>query len=313
MSELGQLLVEARTARGWDLADVEAATRIRQKYLDALENGRFADLPRGAVARGFLRTYARFLDLDVEDLIRRYTQESGDVGNEVPIAEPGKPRLVDYRPLEVELMDTRPTMDWLYWVIALVIVAAIGGGGWWALNRNVGWNPLAAFGPEPTATPTPTATRWVVTATPRPSPTNTATVPAPTSDLLPLPTPTVEPTMTPTPSPTFTPEVVAQIALEMRIAQRAWVKVVVDGEIVEQKTLEAGESRFWEASQSIFIRTGNGAGVILTLNGEELGAMGKVGEVVERVWVVDQGQVTESTSGVIVAPAGPTGTPTPAG
>ena len=39
MSELGRLLSEARTAKGRSLADVEAATRIRQKYLEALENG----------------------------------------------------------------------------------------------------------------------------------------------------------------------------------------------------------------------------------------------------------------------------------
>jgi len=319
MSELGHLLIEARTAKNLSLADVEQATRIRQKYLEALEGAAYDVLPRGATARGFLRSYARFLGLDVDDALRRYAQESGDTGDEVPIAEVGKPRLRDYRPLEVELIDTQRDLGLWRWLIAVVIVAALAGGGWWVLSHNPGWDLLAAFGPAPTATVTETPTRWVVTATPQPTPTVTVTAPPPmpTSDLLPLPTPTVQPTLTPTPRPTATPEVVARIALEMRITQRAWVRVTVDGQDVIETagtTLEAGETRAWEADSSIFIRTGNAAGVNLTLNGEDLGALGKVGEIVERAWIVDQGQVTESTPGAAPPPtAGPSVTPTPSG
>jgi cytoskeleton protein RodZ len=173
MSELGRLLAEARAAKELSLADVEAATRIRQKYLEALETGAYTALPRGAVARGFLRTYARFLGLDEADTLHRYAQESGDTGGHLEIPEPGKPRLTDYRPIEVELSDTRVDLGWLRWVIALLVVAAIAVAVWWALNGNLGWNPLAGLGPAPTATPTapPTATRTaiVVTATAAPT------------------------------------------------------------------------------------------------------------------------------------------------
>ena len=82
------MLREARMARELSLADVESATRIRQKYLEALETGDFAKLPRGAVARRFLRTYAAFLGLDAEDMLLRYGSESGDAGDDVAIAEP---------------------------------------------------------------------------------------------------------------------------------------------------------------------------------------------------------------------------------
>ena len=98
MSELGRILVEARTAKELSLADVEKATRIRQKYLEGFEQGDYASLPRGAVARGFLRTYATYLGLDADDALQRYSQESGDTDEQTPIAEVGKPRLVDYRP-----------------------------------------------------------------------------------------------------------------------------------------------------------------------------------------------------------------------
>ncbi len=320
MSELGRLLRETRTAKQVSLADVEAATRIRQKYLDALERGDFHCLPRGTVARGFLRTYANYLGLDAEAALKKYAEESGDAGINVPIAEPGKPRLVDYRPLEVTLDEGRPATTWWPWALALLLVVVLAVGSWWLLNRDNlswDWNLLRAFGPAPsaTATATATATRWVVTATPKPTETPTQVLPTPTSSLLILPTPTVPPSPTPTPRPTATPEVVARITLELRAAQRAWLRVTVDGQIVEEGVLEAGQTRIWDADQSIVVRTGNAGGVILILNGEELGPMGAIGQVVERAWAVENEQITEKEPGTAAPPTPEpaAATPTPAG
>ena len=309
MSELGRLLNEARTAKEVSMADVEAVTRIRQKYLEALESGEFARLPRGTVARGFLRTYATYLGLDADATLQRYIEESGDTSDDVSIAEPGKPRLADYRPLEVELMDERAGAPWWPWLAALAIIVVLGVAGWWFLNRNPGWNPLRAFGPAPTAMATNTPTRWVVTATPQPTHTPTRPLPTPTSGLLTLPMPTVPPSPTPTPRPTAVPEVVTRISLEVRTTQRSWLRVSVDGQPLEEGTLAADQSRTWEANDSLTIRTGNAGGVILILNGENLGPMGRIGDVAERAWVVDQGEIIETTFGTVA----PTLTPTPAG
>ncbi len=327
MSELGRRLAEARTAKGLSLADVESVTRIRAKWLEALENGEYSKLPRGAVARGFLRTYAAYLGLDVQAVLNLYTDESGDSGDGVFVAEPGKPRLVDYRPLEVELIDIEPGNRWLPWVVAVVVVAVLAAGAWWFLSRNPGWNPLASLAPPAPApaTATSTATAWVVTATPRPA---TMTAPAPeassaaevvpvsTSDILPLPTPTVPSSPTPTPRPSPTPEVVGSaITLELRAeparlgAGRWWT-----ARLSKRASVTANDSRVWEANQSILIRTGNGGGVNLVLNGEDLGPMGNVGQVVERSWVVaDTGEVIEGGSVTPAAPAQPAATATPAG
>jgi cytoskeleton protein RodZ len=326
MSELGRRLAEARTAKGLSLADVESITRIRQKWLEALENGEYSRLPRGAIARGFLRTYAAYLGLDVQAVLNLYADESGDAGDGVFVAEPGKPRLIDYRPLEVELIDDQPDNRWAVWLAAVLVVAALAAAAWWFLNRNPGWNPLAALAPPPpaTATATRTATPWIVTATPlatvtlpAPEPTSAgeAVIPAATSDILPLPTPTVPATPQPTPRPSATPEVVGSaLTAELRALQRSWVRVVVDGAVAEEGFLNAEDARSWDASQSILIRTGNGGGVNLTLNGEDLGPMGNVGQVVERSWVVgDTGEVIESGSVTPAAPVEPTATPSPAG
>ncbi|WP_346344057.1 helix-turn-helix domain-containing protein [Magnetospirillum sulfuroxidans] len=68
----------ARAKTGKTLTEVAALLRIRQPYLLALEEGRNRDLPGGAYAIGFLRTYAEFLGLDGEEMVRRFRAEASD-------------------------------------------------------------------------------------------------------------------------------------------------------------------------------------------------------------------------------------------
>lgn len=99
----------------------------------------------------------------------------------------------------------------------------------------------------------------------------------------------------------------------MRITNRAWVRVVADGAVVTEENLEPGQTRTWEASQSILIRTGNAGGVNLALNGQEYGAMGALGQVVERSWVAEGDRLVEIPVGTSTVPPRRTLTPTPAG
>jgi len=72
VDKLGRRLREAREAKGSTLEEAEDATRIRAHFLESLEAGDFAAFPGGDVqVRGFLRIYARYLDLS-EHLWRHY-------------------------------------------------------------------------------------------------------------------------------------------------------------------------------------------------------------------------------------------------
>lgn len=73
---IGQQLRQAREARSLTLEQVSHTTRMRLRYLQALEVGDFDALPSTAQARGFLRTYAGFLDLDVGKLLEGYETPS---------------------------------------------------------------------------------------------------------------------------------------------------------------------------------------------------------------------------------------------
>jgi cytoskeletal protein RodZ len=70
--EIGNSLREARTRRGVEFAQAEQTTKIRGKYLRALEEDRFDVLPSETYVKGFLRTYADFLGLDGQLYVDEY-------------------------------------------------------------------------------------------------------------------------------------------------------------------------------------------------------------------------------------------------
>ncbi len=72
MFEIGSSLRERRERQQLELSTIEQATRIRAKYLSALEDERFDLLPDPAYAKGFLRTYADYLGLDAQRFVDEY-------------------------------------------------------------------------------------------------------------------------------------------------------------------------------------------------------------------------------------------------
>lgn len=81
---IGATLREARSRRKVDLVDVEAAIKIRVRFLQAIENEEWDALPGGAYTRGFIRTYANYLGLDGERLAEDYRRSTAPPGGERP-------------------------------------------------------------------------------------------------------------------------------------------------------------------------------------------------------------------------------------
>jgi hypothetical protein len=82
--EIGSSLREQRLRRGLELAQVESDTCVRARYLRALEEERFELLPGTAYVRGFLRTYASYLDLDEQRFVDEYNARFAPL-EELPI------------------------------------------------------------------------------------------------------------------------------------------------------------------------------------------------------------------------------------
>jgi cytoskeletal protein RodZ len=92
-------LSAARERKGVDLARAERDTKIRVRYLSALERGDYRDLPGAVYTKGFLRNYAIYLDLDPEDVLRQWRRERGDQVGPEPVIVPPRPLDEPSRPL----------------------------------------------------------------------------------------------------------------------------------------------------------------------------------------------------------------------
>lgn len=77
---VGEILRRAREAQGFSLAEVANALKLNIRQIEALESGRFDELPGLAFTRGFLRNYARLLRLDVAPLLANLDRP-GDVAS----------------------------------------------------------------------------------------------------------------------------------------------------------------------------------------------------------------------------------------
>ncbi len=82
------LLRETRIKQGRDIAVVATTLRIRQPYLQAIEEGRFQDLPGSTYAVGFVRGYAEYLGLDGPEIVRRFKQENSDLAGRAELVFP---------------------------------------------------------------------------------------------------------------------------------------------------------------------------------------------------------------------------------
>jgi len=113
---IGSALRERRDALGATLAEVEAATKIRQKYLSALEADEWQSLPGEVVGRGFLRNYAAYLGLEPTDIIeQRRSLADPSLAGALAVTSEGAEmppmRAVDYRPKDVDLREEPASLE----------------------------------------------------------------------------------------------------------------------------------------------------------------------------------------------------------
>jgi len=112
----GDHLKREREMRGVTIGEIAAATRISERFLEALENEHWDRLPGGAFNRGFVRSVARFLGLDEESMVAEYVLETkgGQAATASEPAAQGMPR------------DWRPVIAFVAGLVVLAIVATIG-------------------------------------------------------------------------------------------------------------------------------------------------------------------------------------------
>lgn len=145
MVELGGRLQAAREEKDLSLEEVAETLRIPLNYLESLEDGAFDVFSSDLHARGFLRNYAAFLDLDPEEILAQYDDLRG------------KPRVIrthSTSPLIGAAPARRSTLG-VDALLGLVVIALLGLGLYSVYARQNHQEPTPTPGPLPTPTVTP--------------------------------------------------------------------------------------------------------------------------------------------------------------
>jgi cytoskeleton protein RodZ len=228
---VGQTLREAREQRGVELSAVEQATKIRVKFLEAMEDDRWKELPAPVYARGFLDIYARYLGLDQQALLEEYSKTVEREGHEaIPESVIKQGTLRQTRPRRrARSINLAPVAKvaagvLVLVIVGLVIVGTIGGSDDGNGNGKQGTKPDRGS----------KAARQA-----KPSTTTTSNAPA------------------------------GQVSVELRATATVWVCLVDDGgtPLVDSETLDADESRGPFSADGFDVTFGNGS-VEMTVDGQ---------------------------------------------
>jgi cytoskeleton protein RodZ len=294
------MLRACREKAGYDLGELSRQLRIRRAFLEAIETGRFADLPGPTYATGFVKAYADFFGLDAADIVRRFRNEAGE-GNgtqplhfPAPVAERGTPKAAV--------------------ILIGLFIAAVAYGVWYtntihddALVRFVAPVPErlrgliknegeeAEFRP---ATATAAGAEKPAVVVPVPPRTATPSLPVGEGAGVPPPAPPASspgsPPAPPTVSPGTTPEArvaareaaapspkVAPGQVVLRAKADSWLQVrnPETRSVLFSRVLKAEESYVVPMQPGLLMTVGNAGGIEVLIDGETFPPLGRDGSV----------------------------------
>ncbi len=283
---IGDILRAARLERGDDLYLIAEYLCIKPAFLIALESSRYEELPADAYVIGFLRTYANFLGIDGREAVDRYRYEMA--------GRRKKPVLSMPTPVSEGRAPSGIIM------VGATIVLLIIYGLWYGFSSSNRADhtppavPAAAQALPQTIDPAgaagltaPLAPSMPATVAPPPAPAATP-APAPSPESLaipPVPAPTAAPPAAAVPAdkpqesaPSPDTDKKGQVfgdekpsRLLIRATQNTWIMVVdPTGKAVFDRVLKPGESYKVPDIPNLSLTTGNGNGIILSLDGNDL-------------------------------------------
>ena len=258
MGTFGENLKREREMRGVSLDEITAATRIATRFLQAIENEQWDQLPGGVFNRGFVRAVARYLGLDEENIVAEYASAVGD--------RPGVPVWTGSPPTVTR--DRSP----LAWVLAAVVALVLAMGVWFGVRRIFALRALqrTTQAASPSATPSPELPLL-------PS----ATEPVPYAESAPNspPDPSALPRGADSPSATDPMSPTAAVPFELKVEADKTTRVIVEADAhrVFQGTMKSGEGRIFTARDKFQVSAGDAGALLLELNGKTLAPIGPPG------------------------------------
>ncbi len=304
MASFGESLRQERLQRQITLEQVAAATKISQRFLQAIEGERLQDLPGGIFNRNFIRTYARYLGLDDEHYVGEYVRSTGDAArtSDLPIVEaPAREPLLSGTAL-----------------LAVLIAGVVGLGIWAGIHLYLEQQQakrVEARVTQPAAFPVTQSPARQLIAPPRESqrvesaqaapPQNQSTQPAIKGAQPPIPQAAATTTAAST-APAVTPKTAPAGERALIVAatvQPAWVSVYTDGHWRLEATLQAGERKEIFFHTTVRVTSGNAGATAVSIDGKPMGTLGKIGMVAHFNWPPASANVDGAAGAGHAAPA----------
>ena len=267
---IGKQLASRRIQLGLDLVEAEGFTHIKEHNLSFLEKGGFDQIPSPVQARGMLKIYAEFLELDQAELLNFYAEGLRKKREEQLALEtlPVKRKQVSFKKNNFLTGILTPDMLVVGGVVLALFIGIIWGSSYISklkqeadiekLGIDRGILAAEAF----TFTPTPTTTPILLTETPA----NPNTVEN-------LPEGQEQPTLN-----------TSQLQLNLTAQQHVWVRIKTDTKIAFEGRLTPGNPYNFSANNSIELLTGNAGGLQVLFNNQYIGTLGKNGDVVDMLF-----------------------------
>lgn len=239
---VGKKLSAERRKLGLSIADIERITRIRGRFIEALEEEDWAHLPAVPYVKGYIQGYAKAVGADPTPLLREYEHDISGAPAETerrPALERIPARTVVPRRFDMHSISSKA---WIGTVVAVIaVLLAI-------------WVISSLTGPEDTITPIAPSTSGTVESTATSSSASTSVGPGASVDT----------TGTSAQSGAFT------LVVTAAEGESSWLKVTVDGEVVFEDTLAGGTSEEWTVTEEAVVRIGNPSVVAVTRDGENV-------------------------------------------
>lgn len=260
MSDLGALLRKAREQRGYSLEDVQDATKIRKRYLEAIESGDYKVLPGSFYVRAFVKTYAETVGLDAEEVLRLYHKELPQpVSTETATAEPirMKPKR---RSVQHNDRWGKAAVTLLMWLFPILIAVVIYVYFYQNKEPNTDERDPGKI-TEETGSPTPSPSSSVIVT------------PPPTVSAAPTPSTTpVALTLTKTSKSIKYYDVAnaegAKLVID--VTAECWVQVSkksVSGEKLLYRTIKEPETLTYDLTEPLYVSIGRSSNAAITIGG----------------------------------------------
>lgn len=242
-ASFGRALAAAREARGLSQSDVAAQLRLHVRQVQALEAEDLALLPEGAFVRGYVRNYAKLVELPPEPLLAL-------VAAKLKPTDPLHSQVNRAAVSPIQRTPREPISGLVVIGAVLAVLAALGAFGWWSMRERTPAPPPAASAPEPA----PAAASAPPPATEPQAPVGSAAAPE-------------APATTEAPAASAPAPVGAELQLSFR--DRSWVEIrQADGTILMQQNNAAGTTKTVDGTPPYTLIIGNASKVDLKFRGE---------------------------------------------